>query len=62
MSGTNQSKITISLKRHEREAIEAEAERQGLKPCQLVAAIVRSHIKTASKITKRPRRANETGE
>lgn len=57
-TGTNSTHITISLKRAEREAICAEAERQGIAPATLCAYFVRLHIKTLYKVT--PQRAAHT--
>jgi len=54
--GTNSSKITISLKREEREALRQEAERQGVKVSTLCAALIRKHIKKRYSITERQTR------
>lgn len=53
--GSNSTKITISLKKHEREAIEAEARRQGITAPTLCADLVRLHIRTDTIVT--PKRA-----
>lgn len=42
---TNASHVTISLKKHEREALRAEAERQGLTLPQYCAKVLRERIK-----------------
>lgn len=54
--GSNQSKITISLRAEEREALQAEAERQGVPLCTLCASLVRKHIKKRYTITERQTR------
>ena len=54
--GTNSSKITISLKREERQALAEEAERQGVKLSALCASLIRKHIKKRYTITDRETR------
>ena len=55
--GSNQSKITISLKKDERETLKAEAERQGVALPTLCASLIRKHIKKRYAVTDRPTRA-----
>lgn len=43
--GNNSSKITISLKREEREALATEAEAEGVKVPTLCASVLRKHLK-----------------
>lgn len=54
--GSNASKITISLRADEREALREEAERQGVPLCTLCAALIRKHIKKRYAITDRQTR------
>lgn len=54
--GTNKSKITISLRAEEREAIAKEAERQGVAIPTLCASLIRKHIKKRVSITNRQTR------
>lgn len=54
--GNNSSKITVSLKKEERQALAAEAERQGVKLPTLCAALIRKHIKKRYAITERQTR------
>lgn len=54
--GTNSSKITISLKKDEREALKIAAEERGIATATLCAEIIRKHIKRRYKITDRETR------
>lgn len=56
--GYNSSKITISLKKNERQALIEEAERRGVKVSTLCAAFIRRHIKTSYGVTERAKRGS----
>lgn len=48
----NETKITISLKKDEREALKRQADKRGIPLCTLCAELVRKHIRKRYTITK----------
>ena len=59
--GNNQTKITISLKADERQALKEAAEARGIKIPTLCAEIIRKHIRKRYAVTERETR-NKTKE